>query len=529
MKKAPLCLAFLLYTLLLFRPGVLSAGELTVGDVIGSVLSTDIKAYVNGYEIPSMNIDGHTAVVVEDLRNYGFEVAWNPRKRTLVIRESPSRKIKPLSPLPEQTLPVGVKVKDVLYTDIHTYVGDQEIQSFNIDGYTAIPVSELASLGRIDWDPDTRRVYFTSRNRKEGNTEPVQEDTDTFRINLASRISFQIDFLGNEMYLEGEKIGFGLDGKPMLSLREFAARLGWQVAADQGTGVFTVKNGDFAFQVKPGGSQTATFYNGDFCQEVDLDGKPISRGGDLYVYSLDLRKLFGFNTVWDNERRVLQVSYSDYDLEELGIPASVAGDKLVITGKLYDPGFPGYLPQIRLTSKTGAATGGGSSMGLLAPGADGRNLYRMESHLENLKIGENEVEVAVGVGERLLFRKTVSITTKVEDMELEIKQNPFLSGLKFTSPLKGYVKIRENSFLVSGSVEVMTGNELTLVLEKQEEGVFKPVSREKVPVVEKGFQHLLILGGGEGLYRVSVRSAVIAPHAYGAGTTEVARFYLDYQ
>lgn len=44
-----------------------------VGEIVGQVLATDIKAQVNSSTLASMNIDGLTAVVAEDLRDYGFD------------------------------------------------------------------------------------------------------------------------------------------------------------------------------------------------------------------------------------------------------------------------------------------------------------------------------------------------------------------------------------------------------------------------------------------------------------------------
>ena len=49
--------------------------ESDLGDVIGHVYASDILATVNGVPIPSYNIGDKTAIAVEDLRYYGFEVS----------------------------------------------------------------------------------------------------------------------------------------------------------------------------------------------------------------------------------------------------------------------------------------------------------------------------------------------------------------------------------------------------------------------------------------------------------------------
>ena len=52
-----------------------------IGDTIGSVLHTDIKAYVNDKLIPSFNIGGKTCICFEDLTDHGFKVTWDAAKR----------------------------------------------------------------------------------------------------------------------------------------------------------------------------------------------------------------------------------------------------------------------------------------------------------------------------------------------------------------------------------------------------------------------------------------------------------------
>ena len=53
----------LLFALLFFTLPTQAAN----GDVIGSIYSTDILAYVNGRPIRSYNIGGKTVILVEDL------------------------------------------------------------------------------------------------------------------------------------------------------------------------------------------------------------------------------------------------------------------------------------------------------------------------------------------------------------------------------------------------------------------------------------------------------------------------------
>ena len=62
-----------------------AAEENKIGDVVGHTYYTDITAQIDGHPLPSYNIGGETAVVAEDLREYGFSVVWDGEARTLTV------------------------------------------------------------------------------------------------------------------------------------------------------------------------------------------------------------------------------------------------------------------------------------------------------------------------------------------------------------------------------------------------------------------------------------------------------------
>lgn len=51
------------------------------------VYTTDIKTFFNGEPIRAYNVDGQTAIVCEDLAQFGYTVEWNPAERTLRVGE----------------------------------------------------------------------------------------------------------------------------------------------------------------------------------------------------------------------------------------------------------------------------------------------------------------------------------------------------------------------------------------------------------------------------------------------------------
>lgn len=131
------------------------------GNIIGTASYTDICASINGYGIASYNVDGYTYVIAEDLRNYGFEVIWNPSLRTLSITRNsvyyPS--VSYTQPFIVQSL-VGEKSHNLLYTDIKTYVNNSPVQSYNINGRTIIRFDSLNAFGGVIWTAESKEILL---------------------------------------------------------------------------------------------------------------------------------------------------------------------------------------------------------------------------------------------------------------------------------------------------------------------------------------------------------------------------------
>ena len=77
------------------------------GDVVAYTVYTDIIASINDYNIESYNINGYSAVVAEELRNYGFYVEWNEKERALYITRTSSNTVTSTYIAPEIPTPAG--------------------------------------------------------------------------------------------------------------------------------------------------------------------------------------------------------------------------------------------------------------------------------------------------------------------------------------------------------------------------------------------------------------------------------------
>lgn len=134
-------------TVALFLLLPLSAAALRPGDAAGHVLATEIRAFIDGVEIPAYNIDGHLGVVAEDLDAYGFVTAYDDATRTLTVTRTGDT-VRGVA-IPESShQPSGTVLLRVLYSDIRVYLDGREVVGYNIDGRTIILFSALDAYGR---------------------------------------------------------------------------------------------------------------------------------------------------------------------------------------------------------------------------------------------------------------------------------------------------------------------------------------------------------------------------------------------
>ncbi len=127
------------------------------GGVVGQALHTDIVAYINHFAIPSYIVNGTSVIVAEDLRNFGFNVDWDPYDRSLNIYRNGSETIGQFRYVSKDQ-PTGAVYCNIYYSDIVVWAEGKQITSYNIDGLTMIPMEELTMLGEIAWDGNARTL-----------------------------------------------------------------------------------------------------------------------------------------------------------------------------------------------------------------------------------------------------------------------------------------------------------------------------------------------------------------------------------
>lgn len=139
--------------------------KVEIGKKINEVLNTDIVCYIGGKPIKSYNIDGNTAVVAEDLANYGFKVEWFGSSRRLSVTKGDGIAMG-MGEISKNTQQIGSYAMDVLATDILTYVDYGKVNGYNVGGLTIIFIDDLKALGTVEWNSEARTITFTFDENK---------------------------------------------------------------------------------------------------------------------------------------------------------------------------------------------------------------------------------------------------------------------------------------------------------------------------------------------------------------------------
>lgn len=136
-KKFTLITLLLLITISSFA--VAKAATNTIGKVIGQVYSTDIITYIDKSPIQSANIGGRTMIAAEDMKDFGFDVKWDPEARRLDITSPEIYIIKGKVIIPDAKVAPkgGVKVT------ISAWINPNSDPSLILSGYFPMFVREV--------------------------------------------------------------------------------------------------------------------------------------------------------------------------------------------------------------------------------------------------------------------------------------------------------------------------------------------------------------------------------------------------
>ena len=157
MKKLPILLCAVLFC-------CSKANAANIGDVIGDIYSTDIIADVSGAPIRSFSLNGKTAIILEDLRRYGFEVGYNDDLRALyacVLENTFTAQ-----PDEVERGKCGEIIGHTYYSDITASINGVNVPCFSLNGETAAAIEDIAcDITQADRS-DTGMMYrWNAENR----------------------------------------------------------------------------------------------------------------------------------------------------------------------------------------------------------------------------------------------------------------------------------------------------------------------------------------------------------------------------
>ncbi|WZL73193.1 hypothetical protein QBE52_00170 [Clostridiaceae bacterium 35-E11] len=101
---------------------------------------------VNGIFIPSYEVQGKTAICIEDLEYYGYKMSWDPQKRMTHFVYAPSE-AKGTQGVDTYTIKES---GDIYYSDIEIYFKGHKIPNYNTGGYSLVAIDKLKNFKEIN-------------------------------------------------------------------------------------------------------------------------------------------------------------------------------------------------------------------------------------------------------------------------------------------------------------------------------------------------------------------------------------------
>ena len=194
----------------------------SIGTVLGQVEETIFTTKINQLVIPTYLYKGRRWVNTYHLSMYGFDVRWDEETRTIYISRNITKET------PGWNMEGGVidfKGEKICYSNIIVYIGTRRIPSYNIQGWTMIPLDELSLFGMTQQEGDyisitlsdftyDSRLFLEFEHEKWINKNLEKTDIELLHIWYD---------LVKEEYREDKEIIFGLepDQSEYLSFKRF--------------------------------------------------------------------------------------------------------------------------------------------------------------------------------------------------------------------------------------------------------------------------------------------------------------------
>ncbi len=131
------------------------------------VYADPIKIFIDDAQVPGFYHEGEVSeavVLAENLASYGFDIHYSAEERTVYLNRD---KQKQIVPLPTDDFADGQKLADVAEdSDLRVVLNDDGYiyrfeRVYDLSGYAAIPVAELANIYKYEWDDNSMSGHFS--------------------------------------------------------------------------------------------------------------------------------------------------------------------------------------------------------------------------------------------------------------------------------------------------------------------------------------------------------------------------------
>ncbi len=136
---------------------LLDFGFMAARDRFETLYFTNMRSFINGFEVPTFVCEPYTLVVADDLAAYGFDTQWNEAEHTLYLEYNAEKEYSPV-PMDYYRNKGGVKAFDIVKdhsVKVAVVRGEEKIFMENVyvvPGYTFISFDEIGKIFRYEWN-----------------------------------------------------------------------------------------------------------------------------------------------------------------------------------------------------------------------------------------------------------------------------------------------------------------------------------------------------------------------------------------
>lgn len=147
---------------------LLDYGFRVSADKYNSIYFTDMRTFINGYEMPLFVYKGgqtHAVIIAEDLKDYGFDISYDETSETLYITYNKDKEITPI-PVDYYRNKNGQKAFTTVSNNTIKVVLDDGAKKHNLDeiynigGYMCVSIDEFQDIYDFNWNSDENTAFI---------------------------------------------------------------------------------------------------------------------------------------------------------------------------------------------------------------------------------------------------------------------------------------------------------------------------------------------------------------------------------